>query len=134
SIRDLSKRNLRLRVNIFKNSVPNVMVSSITREWFDKEFLSKRKASDTTKDNDRRACSRFFAWCMAGDRKWVAANPCAKAEDFGTAAPAASKPPPAVLTVGQCRKLLRKAEAFGGGKLLPYTVLCLFCGVRPYGE
>lgn len=127
-LRDLSKRNLRIRVNIFAGSVGNHRIADITTEHIEK-FLDGRKASAATRDNDKRAVSRFFSWCIERPRRWLKFNPCreikiAKGE----------KQPPTILTVDECAKLLRAAEMFKGGALAPYVAVCLFAGVRPEGE
>ena len=36
------------------------------------------------------------------------------------------------LPVDECERLLRAAEAFESGKLVPYVALCLFGGLRPF--
>jgi integrase len=125
-LRDLSRKNLRLRVNIFVNSVPNRHVADVTPESVE-SFLGERDVSAKSKDNDRRAVSRFFTWCIERPRRWATANPrreirLAKGDDQ----------PPAILTLKQCGDLLRFVERFEGGKLAPYTAVCLFGGLRPF--
>ena len=41
-------------------------------------------------------------------------------------------PPPSVLSVAECQKLLAAAEAHKGGLLVPYVAVCLFGGLRPF--
>jgi hypothetical protein len=74
-LRDLSKANLRRRVNVFVNSTPNHFLSDITPDAI-KAYLADRNISAKSKDNDRRALSSFFAWCIESPRKWAAINPC----------------------------------------------------------
>ena len=50
---------------MFANSTGNLRVSDITPEAID-SFLDKRAVSAASKDNDRRAVSRFLGWCMSG--------------------------------------------------------------------
>ena len=40
--------------------------------------------------------------------------------------------PPAILTVDECKVLLRAAEKFEKGRLAPYVAVCLFGGLRPF--
>jgi integrase len=135
-LRDLSIKNLRRRVNVFINSVPNLKVSDVTSEAID-GYLTKRAVSAKSKDNDRRAVSRFFSWCMGyedGDirapRRWTPANPCRR-EKRGKGGPKEDSKP-AILTVKECEALLRKAERFERGRLAPYVAVCLFGGLRPF--
>lgn len=125
-LRDHSTRNLRIRVDMFANSVGNVTVSTITPEFVE-QYLDKRKGSGITRDNDRRAISRFFSWCIERPRRWMASNP---AREVKVARE--EKPPPAILTVDQCEKLLRAAERYERGKLAPYVAVCMFAGLRPF--
>src|SRR5205823_5415634 len=60
-LRDATKRHWRIRMNIFKNSVPNLRVSEFTPDSID-QFLATRKTSPSGRDTDRRAVSRFFSW------------------------------------------------------------------------
>jgi len=125
-LRDHSKRNLKIRVDIFANSVANVTLSAITPEFVE-EYLDKRNVSGATRDNDRRALSRFFSWCIERPRRWMASNP---ARDVKVER--GEKQPPAILTVDQCEKLLRAAEDYENGKLAPYVAVCMFAGLRPF--
>lgn len=126
ALRDHSKRNLRVRVDMFANSVGNVTVSTITPEFVE-QYLDKRKGSGVTRDNDRRAISRLFSWCIERPRRWMASNPAREVK-----VERGEKPPPAILTVDQCESLLRAAERYERGKLAPYVALCLFAGLRPF--
>lgn len=125
TLRDLSKKNLRRRVNVFVNSTPNIRVVDITPETIE-NYLGKRDVSGASKDNDRRAVSSFMSWCMDRKRRWIAVNPCSAVKvDKG------EKAPPAILTLEQCETLLRTADKFKRGKLAPYVAVCLFGGLRP---
>lgn len=125
-LRDHSKRNLRVRLNIFSNSVRNLRVADVTPEVID-GYLDKRNVGAGSKDNDRRAVSRFFSWCMDRKRRWATANPCAAVR-----VALAEKAPPAILTVDECERLLWAAEAFKDGRLVPYVAVCLFGALRPF--
>lgn len=124
--RDRTKGNLKTRVNVFCNSVANLRVCDVTPETID-GFLDARTVSAATKDNDRRAVSRFFSFCIDRKRRWATVNPCRAVTVDQDEASA-----PQVLTVDQCRNLLKAAQKFKGGRLLPYVAVCLFGGLRPF--
>lgn len=131
-LRELSQKNLRRRVNVFVNSVPNMRVADATPDTID-GYLDKRSISKKSKDNDRRAISRFFSWCIERPRRWASMNPCRevkvlkkkKNEGGGDAQPA-------VLSVNEAEVILREAESFEEGRLAPYVAVCLFGGLRPF--
>jgi integrase len=123
TLRDFSRRGLRNRVSIFGNSISNLPVDGITPEIIE-EFLGKLKVSLVTRDNYKRAVSRFFSWCIERPRRWTATNPCREIRiEKG------EKQPPVILTLKQCEVLLRAAEAKG---IAPYVAVCLFGGLRPF--
>ena len=126
NLRERTRDNLRTRVNVFANSIGNLRVCDVTPETID-GYLDKRSVSASSKDNDRRAVSRFFSWCMDRRRRWTATNPCraVKVEQ-------AEKTPPSILTVEQCKGLLEAAQALKNGRLAPYVGVCLFGGLRPF--
>lgn len=120
-----TKKNLRNRVNVFVNSVPNMEVSAVTPDTV-ADFLRNRNVSRQTKTNDRLALSKFFGWCRE-EKKWTAGNPARK--ENKTRRPA--RPEPKVLSVEECERLMRGAEKFKRGRLVPYFAVCLFGGLRP---
>jgi integrase len=123
TLREHSRNGLRIRVNIFCNSVSNLRVNDITPDTVE-DFIGKLKVSPTTKDNYRRAVSRFFSWCIARPRRWTTVNPCREIRiEKG------ERQPPAILTVAQCKALLKAAEPKG---LAPFISVCLFAGLRPF--
>ena len=126
SLRHRTKSNLRTRVGVFAGSTGNLRVSDIKIEDVE-AFLDRRRTSPTTKDNDRRALSRFFAWCQERPRKWTQQNPAA-----GIKIERGDKPAPSVLSVDDCERLLRAAESIHRGALVPYVVATLFAGLRPF--
>lgn len=127
-MREDTKIGLRIRINTFANSVANIVLSDITPDFID-GFLNQTRASVSavTRDNDRRAISRFFSWCIERPRRWLVVNP-ARRENRGRRP---EMPPPCVLSIGDCKALLRAAEAHKDGMLAPYTAVCLFAGLRP---
>ncbi|MEY2428876.1 MAG: hypothetical protein QOJ40_1761, partial [Verrucomicrobiota bacterium] len=130
--REKTRINLESRINIFKSIMGDVRLSSITPEIID-SFLAKRqtaakgKLSAVTLDNDRRAVSRFFKFCCERPRHWMSHNPCREVQ---IQQPDPSEPE--VLTVKQCKRLLKAAQGHKEGKLLGYVVLGLFGGLRPF--
>ena len=126
TLRPRSKGNLRVRVNVFANSVQNLRIADITPDTVE-SFLAKRNADPVTRDGDKRALSRFFSWCIERPRRWVTVNPCAavKIEQREKAAPV-------ILTVDECRALLKSAENFKDGRLVPYLAVTMFAGLRPF--
>lgn len=125
-LRDRTKDNLRVRVSTFADSFSDYTVADVTPEHIQK-YLDDRKVTAATMDNDKRAISRFFTWCMDRPRKWVRFNPCR-----GIKIERGDKPAPAILTVERCESLLRAAEGHKEGRLVRYTALCLFGKLRPY--
>ena len=114
-LRSHSKKNLRNRVSAFVNSMPGTRVSDVTPDMID-AYLSNRAVSPKSKDNDRRAVSRFFAWCMDGEgaaskRRWTTANPCHREK----AKRQTSEQAPTILSLEQCKALMQAAVHHKGG-------------------
>lgn len=123
--RDATKRHWRTRMNVFKNGISNHRVAEITPEIIE-NYLATRNTSPAGKDTDRRAISRFFSWCIERPRRWAISNPAREVRiDRG------ETPPPEILTIDDCEKLLRAAESHEAGMLAPYVAVCLFAGLRP---
>ena len=127
-MREDTKIGLRIRVKMFANNVANVMLSDITPEFID-GYLTQTRASVSaiTRDNDRRAISRFFSWCIERPRRWLTVNP-ARRENRGRRP---EMPPPSVLSIEDCKALLHAAEDHKDGLVVPYVAVCLFAGLRP---
>lgn len=126
-MRDRTKGNLKQRLTVFVRFTSNMLVSNITPETVD-AYLAKRGVSASTKDNDRRALSRFFSWCMERPRRWIKTNP-AKAEGRKRKG---EQPEPVILSVEACQSLLKAAERHRKGRLAGYVAVCLFGGLRPF--
>jgi integrase len=129
TLRELSRGALGRRVEAFINSIGNLRVDEITPEIVE-NFLDKLRSrkmnpvSAITCDNYRRDISRFFTWSIERPRRWTNVNPCKEvriAKD--------EKQPPKILTVDQCKELLKAAEP---KKLAAYVAVCLFGGLRPF--
>jgi len=121
-----TKANLRLRLNAFAGSVGNLRVADFTPDALE-AYLGQRNLSPASKDNDRRAVSRFFSWCIQRPRRWATTNPCREVR-----VARGEKAPPAVLTLQECSRLMSAAKAHRRGRLVPYTAVCLFGGLRPF--
>jgi integrase len=125
-LRALTVRNLKSRVNVFVNSVDNRYVNEVTVDTI-RDYLRARSISPKSKDNDRRGLSSFFSWAI--DQGWTKVNPCQKKRRRRGKR---NINPPAILTIDECKALLNAAEAYKGGKLVPYVALCLFGALRPW--
>ena len=128
-LRALTKDTLRIRVTRFVTNLGNLRVTDVLPEHIE-HYLSKRNVSANTKDADRRALSSFFLWCMKGKRHWCVNNPCYAVEIEGLKSDDDREP--VVMPVSECEALLRAAEQFEHGHLVPYVSLCLFGGLRPF--
>ena len=128
-LRKKTKINLRNRVGNFVKGTGNKRVTDVVPEHIE-TYLAARNVSPDTKDADCRAISSFFTWCMKGKRHWCINNPCYAVEIEGRTGDDDREP--VVLPLEDCEKLLRAAEGFEKGKLVPYVALCLFGGLRPF--
>jgi len=84
-----------------------------------------RPISKVAKDNEKRALSRFFSWCIERPRGWVRVNPCA-----GIRTPVGQQKRE-IFNLEQVRALLRAALAEKNGRMIPWVALQLFGGLRP---
>jgi len=80
-----------------------------------------------TQRNRKARLHAFFAWALK--KKFIDTNPaqgieCAELEEAE----------PEILTIDECRRLLAATQAFDDGVMMPYTILGLFCGIRPEKE
>lgn len=131
SIRHLTRIATKSRVEAFVNATANMRVSDVMPEnvlkFLDGMKVGDSKASARTRINYRDGISKFFSWCMERERRWVAVNPCTavkiKIGDVSV---------PEILSFELCEKLLRAAESFKDGMLVPYITLTMFCGLRPF--
>ncbi len=85
-----------------------------------------RPISKVAKDNEKRALSRFFSWCIERPRGWVRVNPCATVRT-----PLGPQKPPAIFDLEQVRSLLRATLAEKNGIMIPWVAFQLFGGLRP---
>lgn len=124
-LRQRTRRNLSDRVGRLVDSLGHCQFGDLTTDSIE-GWINSRSVSAATKDNDRRAVSRFFSWCLDRPRRWLANNPCSairiEQRRRGT---------PPTLTPDQCVALMRASEAHRQGRQVRYLALCLFGGVRP---
>jgi len=128
-LRPVTKNHLRNRVSHFVNNVGNMRVTDVLPDHIE-NYLAHRNVSANTKDANCRAISSFFTWCMKGKRHWAINNPCYAVEIEGLTADDDREP--VVLPLSECEALLRAAERFENGRLVPYVALCMFGGLRPF--
>ena len=128
-LRPVTKGHLRRRVTHFVNNVGNLRVTDVLPDHIE-NYLAHRNVSANTKDANCRAISSFFTWCMKGKRHWAINNPCYAVEIEGLTSDDDREP--VVLAVKECEALLRSAERFENGRLVPYIALCMFGGLRPF--
>jgi len=127
-LRPKTKENQRGRVRHFIKRMPNLRVIDVLPEHVE-QYLATLKICPDSKDGYRRKLSSFFSWCMKGKRHWTVNNPCYAVEVEGGRRDEEQEP--VVLAVAACEALLRAAETFEDGRLVPYLALCLFGGLRP---
>lgn len=124
-LRERTRKNLADRAGRFALGLGHAHLGDLTSDTVE-GWLAKRDVSASTKDNDRRAISRFFSWCMERPRRWIAVNPC-----HGVRVGQPKRGTPPTLLPQQCLALMRAAEAHQGGRQVRHLALCLFGGVRP---
>jgi integrase len=129
TLREHSRPLLGRRVEAFINSVGNLRVDEVTPEVVETflDAIRSRKlnpVSAITCDNYRRDISRFFTFCIERPRRWTTVNPCKEVR-----VAKGEKQPPEILTLEQCKELLKAAEP---KNLAAYTAVCLFGGLRPF--
>lgn len=125
-LRPKTQTGLRHALRQLVRSLGNRKLSDMTGDVLH-DHISTRPVSRVAKDNERRALSRFFAWCMERPRQWIRVNPCSTVR---TRRKHEETPPPAILTVPEVETLLRAAESHAPD-LLPWFTLQLFGCLRP---
>jgi site-specific recombinase XerD len=116
-------RNLTHRIGFLVTTHGTKYVHEVTRD--DLELIINADGLEArTQINRRLALTNFFRWCVK--KKYCATNPVTDIER-----PTADEKRPEVFRLPEIRRILDAAQTFKNGKLLPYTVLCLFCGLRP---
>lgn len=83
--------------------------------------------SNKTWVNRRGYLTAFFEYCRG--ENWIDENPAQRIKNYS------KKELPqetiATLTAAEAKTLMEFLEDFQGGRMVPFFVICLFCGVRP---
>lgn len=116
-------RNLRGRLSGLVKLCPASLVHEITEAQL-RGLIFKAGLSAVTEDNNRRVYSSFFSWCVGVQACVKNPMESIKPGEWDVDAPEA-------YSVADVRRLLASARDYKGGKLVPYLVLGLFCGMRP---
>lgn len=123
--RERTMQNLKSRLDSLVAHFPAAKRVSEVLPGQVKEFLYRdADRSPISVRNDFLVVRPFFKWCVV--EKFSALNPAANIGKIKF-----DVPPPAALSVEDVKKLLQAAQAYHGGKCLPYFVLATFCGIRP---
>lgn len=123
--RPATLKNLEVRLGLLVRVAGDTLVNEVLTDTV-RSVVNRPGCSPRSRDNQRRAMSRFFAWAIA--QKMVDFNPVAA---LPAVAQAEIECDPVVLSVEQARRLMVAAEAFKGGRMVPYCALTLFAGLRP---
>lgn len=87
------------------------------------EWFASRAESPSARASNIGRLSALFSF--AKRRGWVAENPCDNIERMRI-----DRPAPEIFSADQCAVLLTAARQ-QSPDVLPYLILCLFCGIRP---
>lgn len=126
--REDTLRNLRSRVAMLRHRFKEKNVHQIARADL-AQILQRPRISVDTADNDRRAISSFFSWCLDQEPPLCYENPAKKRNRKRRRTKDENEPE--VMPLERLGRLLRAAVNFKGGKLVPYAVICTFCAIRP---
>lgn len=121
-LRPKTQTGLRHAVRQLVRAVGNLKLTSLDEDTLHRH-LEGRPISPIARDNERRGLSKFFSWCAEPPRRWLRVNPARVARRRRI-----EMPPPAILTVDQCKALMRAAEVEGWTR---WFTLQLFGGLRP---
>ena len=125
SLRPRTKKNLRTRLTKLSVRIGHRALADIKPETVE-GWLEARDVSQRSRANDRLVLSRFFSWTMERPRHWLPSNPATSVKvELGELSE------PRVLSVDQCRALLKAAQTHEGGRVVPSLVLSLFAALRP---
>jgi integrase len=124
---ELSKRSFvetQYAVKQLASVVVDVRICDFDAEQL-KTYIDSFPVAARTRCNLRLRLSVFFNFCCS--KKWITVNPCAGVKIK------VPRHEVVVLTVAEVEHLLRCAEASKfRDVLVPYVVLCLFAGLRPF--
>jgi integrase len=83
--------------------------------------------SNKTWNNRRGYFTTFFHYCI--NENWVDHNPAVLLAKYKRRE--LKRSTPVILRTSEARTLMTAVESLEGGRLVPFFVLCLFCGIRP---
>jgi integrase len=116
-------RNLRGRTKGLLAAHGPLLVNEITPADVT-ALIHKPTWSPRQSSNERRVLTNFFGWAVR--QKYAPENPCDAVETL-----VIERSRIVILPLADVRNLLETALTFAGGALVPFTVLSLFCGLRP---
>lgn len=133
--RDRTVTSLEHELSAFFSGRLNKQLGTIGRKaceaWILGPVRDRTTGADTsdpstgrTQRNRKARLHAFFAWALK--KKLIDLNPvqgieCAELDEAE----------PEILTLDECRRLLAATQDFNAGMMMPYTILGLFCGIRP---
>lgn len=123
NLRDDSVRNLKGRVGRFAKAFADKAVSDILTETIEQHVM-RDGLSAKSMNNERAALSSFFSWCIK--KRYTTVNPCKDAQRIKE-----EDADPQILSPAMVQDLLNAASTLKDGRMVPYVVLSLFCGLRP---
>jgi len=128
-------RSIRINLEKFEcHFAPTTKLGSITTSQLHDFLLSTSRGKDGSQNysnktwaNRRGYLTRFFNHCI--EEGWLETNPAEQVRKYSKRD--YHKPTPTVLSIQRVQDLMADAEVFAQGRLVPYLVLTLYCGLRP---
>lgn len=122
-MRERGLATIKSMANIFTTDLGNRRIQTITQLDVEKWLNDKKDLGNRSKEHYRNYFGQFINWCIK--HGYTKFNPCANIEIH------VEEKPTEFFTVDQITELLNLVNTPRWNKLLPYTVICLFAGVRP---
>ena len=116
-------RNLKYRIDYMVKQYPAKQVHEVSSGDVS-AVINRSGRNPVTRDNDRRAFSSFFSWCVK--QGFCSVSPVDAIEPIKT-----DREEPDILPLEGARMVLQAAREYKGGVLMPYIALGLFCAIRP---
>ena len=121
-LRHRTTKSLQNELDAFFHRRLKKPASSITRQDCEKYITGADHPR--TQTNRRQRLHAFFAWTTK--QGFTPSNPC---KDIEVARVVNNEP--SILTLDQARRFMQAAHEYENGKLIPYTSLAMFAGIRP---
>ena len=121
-LRHRTTKSLQNELDAFFHRRLKKPASSITRQDCEKYITGADHPR--TQTNRRQRLHAFFTWTTR--QGFTPSNPC---KDIEVAR--AFNNEPSILTLEQARRFMKAAHEYENGKLIPYTSLAMFAGIRP---